>query len=295
MMITNVTFNFTIYYFFAYAWLHLSLFFELSKTTNNITANGPWAYQNTRSEIENSLKWIPTKILKFTLNDVLLHFIRFQKIFYGLICIIIFLAINSYHQINSTFSNATLVYLYGLIILQFLFIFLHYVVCIRFRGLYNGGSDMMMMVIGIGQLINLCCLIHGHHFMWGYLFIAVNLVISYFKAGLVKARSIDWISGQALVYFIEHTNSRSLLRSFVLLNTKNMSLFFWKCLSYSVIIIELSMPLALISHSLFWFYATWAFIFHLNNFLIFGLNRFFWTWVLAWPSFYYIFKVLHTY
>ena len=152
---------------------------------------------------------------------------------------------------------------------------------------------MMMMVIGLGHLMNLIGLIYHKQFMWGFLFIAVNLVVSYLKAGLVKAKNSDWLNGYALKHFVTHTNCLSTKRSSIYKQIINTKPIIWVTLSYLTLFIELTFPLVLLSTFTFWVYATWALLFHFLNFLVFGLNRFFWSWMLAWPALFYLLKLLH--
>jgi len=149
----------------------------------------------------------------------------------------------------------------------------------RFQGPYNGGSDRMSLLI-------LCCLClvswmpvqHVREYIFGYL--AIQLVLSYFIAGWVKIINPDWRTGQALqdvFRFSAYPVSES-LRGWS--NWPQML-----CLmSWCVILFEICFPLVLISPILLMIGLSIAALFHLTNALLFGLNRFFWIWLAAYPA-----------
>ncbi len=149
----------------------------------------------------------------------------------------------------------------------------------RFHGPYNGGSD------GMGLLILWC--LGLAHFMpkpqWseclmGYL--ALQLVLSYFMAGWVKIVNPEWRSGRALrdvFAFTAYPVSES-LRGWA-----QWPRLLW-VMSWLVMLFELLFPLALFSHVALIVALLIAATFHLANAFLFGLNRFFWTWLAAYPS-----------
>jgi Vitamin K-dependent gamma-carboxylase len=149
----------------------------------------------------------------------------------------------------------------------------------RFDGPYNGGSDRM-------GLLALCCLC-ATHFMpnerWreivlGYL--AVQLVLSYFLSGWVKVVNPDWRSGRALrevFQFSAYPVSEDLRR----LAERPRLL---RVASWAVIGFELAFPLALVSQTALILALATAALFHLANACLFGLNRFFWTWLAVYPA-----------
>lgn len=148
----------------------------------------------------------------------------------------------------------------------------------RFRGPYNGGSDTMSILV-------LLCLWLSHiapSRLWqeialGYL--ALQLTLSYFQAGWVKLVNPEWRSGKALgevFAFTAYPVSES-LRAFA---EKPQKLFF---ASWFVIVGELLFPLALLNHNALVFALFFTAIFHLANAILFGLNRFFWSWLAAYP------------
>ena len=149
----------------------------------------------------------------------------------------------------------------------------------RFQGPYNGGSDRM------GSLI-LICLVLTHSlpdplwktYAFGYL--SIQLILSYFISGWVKVVNRDWRTGRALqdVFLFSAYPVTDVLRDLA----KRPRLL-W-ALSWSVMLLELAFPFAL-----FWPWTLIGFLilaglFHLSNACFFGLNRFFWTWLAAYPS-----------
>jgi len=147
----------------------------------------------------------------------------------------------------------------------------HLLICIRFRGTFNGGSDMMTMVVLTGLLVG------GKA---GLIYISIHTLYSYFKAGLVKVKQADWRQGRALPAFFQ----RSLFKDVQNLAGK---IPYPKTLGYFVIIFELSILLILLKPELTVLYFTAALLFHFINYLTFGLNRFFWIWLAAWPAVFY--------
>ena len=149
----------------------------------------------------------------------------------------------------------------------------------RFQGPYNGGSDRMGILI-------LTCLVLANWLpdpFWqraafGYL--GVQLILSYFISGWVKIVNPEWRSGQALCNVFEYSaypvseslrgwarHSRTLL-----------------VMSWVVIVFELIFPLSFLDQWALYAALIVAAAFHFSNACFFGLNRFFWVWISAYPS-----------
>jgi hypothetical protein len=149
----------------------------------------------------------------------------------------------------------------------------------RFQGPYNGGSDRMSLLI-------LCCLCLTHfmpelrwqEYAFGYL--AMQLVLSYFIAGWVKIVNPDWRSGRALqdVFSFSAYPASESFRTWA----------HWPrllCLmSWSVMLFELLFPFTLLTQTTLVIGLMIAAAFHFANACLFGLNRFFWIWLAAYPS-----------
>ena len=149
----------------------------------------------------------------------------------------------------------------------------------RFQGPYNGGSDRM-------GLLMLCCLCMTHwlgserwrEIAFGYL--ALQVMLSYFIAGWVKAVNPEWRSGRALRDVFEFS-AYPVSESLRLLAAAPRLLM---TMSWAVILFELLMPFSLLTRVSLVVALGIAASFHLANACLFGLNRFFWIWLAAYPS-----------
>ncbi len=154
----------------------------------------------------------------------------------------------------------------------------HLITCIRFRGTFNGGSDMMIVVVLTGLIISL---INPGWQKAGMIYVAIHTLFSYFKAGFVKIKSREWRQGSALKTFLERSpfelirTIASELKERPLLNLS---------LCWLVIFFELSVVFLVLFPQLKIIYLIGALIFHLMIGFGFGLNRFFWAWLSAWPA-----------
>ncbi len=97
-------------------------FIALSRQSNFFTV---WGYENLRFDLENGLP-LPKSILAMLFSDFAFKIIVW---IYFLIAILVFLI--------PAFSFT----------LFFILFFIHLYICIRFRGTFNGGSDMMGFVV----------------------------------------------------------------------------------------------------------------------------------------------------
>tara|TARA_B110001454_G_C12723300_1_gene436379 strand:+ start:44488 stop:45264 length:777 start_codon:yes stop_codon:yes gene_type:complete len=152
----------------------------------------------------------------------------------------------------------------------------HLLICIRFRGAFNGGSDMMTFVVLTGTIVATL----GFTKI-GLIYIATHTLYSYFKAGLAKIKHKEWQNGQAIPAFL----SRSLFPDIQntaaqLANQKAINL----TLGIGTLIFELSVLGLLFAPNASQLYFALAVVFHLAVYFCFGLNRFFWIWLTAWPA-----------
>lgn len=149
----------------------------------------------------------------------------------------------------------------------------------RFQGPYNGGSDLLSML-----LIICLCAVHlmpnaqWREYVIGYL--ALQVVFSYFKSGWSKVIHADWRNGQALrdvfLFSVYPVSERT--RAWA--NWPRLLLV----MSWAVILLELLFPLALLSREALFAGLALAMAFHAANFILFGFNRFVWVWAAAYPS-----------
>ncbi len=149
----------------------------------------------------------------------------------------------------------------------------------RFQGPYNGGSDRMgLLILSCLSFLHWAPAQHWQEYIFGYL--ALQLVLSYFIAGWVKVVNLEWRTGQALqdvFRFSAYPVSES-LRGWA---NRPKLLFL---VSWSVILFELFFPFTLVTQMTLMVGLTIAALFHLANVYLFGLNRFFWIWLAAYPS-----------
>ena len=149
----------------------------------------------------------------------------------------------------------------------------------RFQGPYNGGSDRMTLLI-------LACLSAAHmlpegraqDLAFGYL--AAQLVMSYVVSGWVKVVNPDWRDGTALsdVFRFSAYPVSDGLRSW---SGRPVAL---RIASWAVMLLELLFPLVLLHPIALTAGLVATAAFHFSNACFFGLNRFFWAWIAAYPS-----------
>lgn len=149
----------------------------------------------------------------------------------------------------------------------------------RFQGPYNGGSDRMgLLALWCVMLTHLLPSEKARELAFGYL--GAQLVLSYFIAGWVKIVNPEWRSGAALrqvFAFSVYPVSES-VRAWA----KRPALM--QRMSWAVMLLELMFPLAFFSKPALIVGLSLTALFHLANACLFGLNRFFWTWIAAYPA-----------
>lgn len=152
------------------------------------------------------------------------------------------------------------------------------VLAYRYRGHFNGASDAMSVQVVLACLVasiwpqfDKACLVY----------IAIQCVLSYFVAGLSKARYRAWFTGEALTQILKYSNATQpgLMRDWLL---KHSSLIV--VLSVGVILFECLFPMVIFVPQLVSVFIGLGIIFHLGNFLLFGLNRFFFVWLSTYPA-----------
>ena len=149
----------------------------------------------------------------------------------------------------------------------------------RFQGPYNGGSDRMGL-LALWCLTAARCLPteKGREIAFGYL--GAQLTLSYFMSGGVKILNPDWRNGQALrqVFAFSAYPVSEGLRGWA--QRPRLLL----AMSWAVMLFELAFPLTLVSRPALAVGLALAALFHLANVCLFGLNRFFWTWLAVYPA-----------
>ena len=151
----------------------------------------------------------------------------------------------------------------------------------RFRGSYNGGADYMTTTVLTSLL--LAAAIPGFR-AGGLYYLAIQATLSYTIGGIVKLREPGWRDGSSLQKFILHSEYDIPSRVKILAQNPRLTLLASRCLLF----FECSFPVALISPGVCRIYLAAGLVFHLLNFYVFGLNRFFWAWLASYPAIYYL-------
>lgn len=165
------------------------------------------------------------------------------------------------------------------ILVTSLLLLLGLVILHRFQGPYNGGADRMsLLILFCLWLVLLAPTRYWQEVAFGYL--ALQLVLSYFISGWVKIVNPDWRNGRALCdvfQFSAYPVSESLRQW-----TASPRLLFF--MSWGVMLFELLFPFALLSTTSLNITLIITASFHFSNACFFGLNRFFWIWIAAYPA-----------
>lgn len=144
-------------------------------------------------------------------------------------------------------------------------------VAIAFRGAYNGGSDAMLVIV-LGAL----ALASVGQARIGMAYCAAQLVLSYFIAGVAKLRDPAWRAGTALPVLVALPQYGVPPALAALLVARPAA---WAMLAF-----ECAFPLALAGRTCAIVLLAIGAAFHLVNAICFGLNRFLWTWLAAYPA-----------
>ena len=155
-------------------------------------------------------------------------------------------------------------------------------ILIRWRGAFNGGSDFMTLVVLTGLLISqvVGALVHVElGWQAGFWYIAIQAITSYFMSGAVKLLRREWRNGSAMTIFLNGAIYGPLSATHPLRNK-------WLAMlgSWGFIVWEILFPISLVDPRLAAVFCAVAALFHFLVFWFFGLNRFFWAWLCAFPA-----------
>ena len=153
-------------------------------------------------------------------------------------------------------------------------------IAVRFRGSYNGGSDAMLLVVLIG--VALARTGPGTALeRAGLAYAAVQLVLSYFVSGVAKLGDRRWRDGTALPllvalpqYAVRRGHSRRSWRGPSSRARPAAAMLAFEC----------AFPLALVRPTACAVLLAIGLGFHAVNAVAFGLNRFLWAWLAAYPA-----------
>lgn len=152
----------------------------------------------------------------------------------------------------------------------------------RWRGSFNGGSDSMTLIVAVSVSAALFFRTNPKIVLGAIWFLALQLALSYFIAGIVKIKNPAWRSGEAL---------RKLLRSpryappklFQKLADRPGTV---RILAWGMLLFECLFPIGFLNPQIGVLLLKIGIVFHLANVYLLGLNRFFWIWLAAYPAFY---------
>lgn len=206
----------------------------------------------------NTLKrdWSPwmQKILGFFLDD---HRFKFILLFHFALALLLI-----FSPLRSLLCGVS-----GLLFLT------HYLICLRFRGTLNGGSDTITLTVLLSLTLALSQITVLEKF--GSLYLSVQITLSYFIAGWVKAIHAEWWTGHALRNHLSTQIYSTPNRARAILSVPAVSALG----SVFILVFELLFPLVWVFPKLTVPFLSIAALFHLGNVYLFGLNRFFWAWI----------------
>lgn len=170
-------------------------------------------------------------------------------------------------------------------VMAFVFLLItHLLVCARFRGSVNGGSDAMTVVVLTGLIVSFATS-RDSAAQLGLIYISIHLLFSYLKSGVSKLRRREWRDGEALPAFLAQSLFADSRAFAAWLKTHpRMSLG----LCWLTILFELSAVLAVFAPVSVGLILSVVVVFHFTIYLAFGLNRFFWVWLSAWPAVFFL-------
>lgn len=225
-----------------------------------------WSFKNLKYDLYKGLP-LPQAVIDFLFSD---------KIFKIIILLQIITTILSFFFVS-----------YEFFVILFL---IQLYICIRFRGTFNGGSDMMSFVVLTGLIISLMNKNETVQKL-GMIYIAIHLTFSYLKAGFVKVIQPEWRNGLALPFFLKRSIYSPMGKLVILLQQNKLACCL---LSWLTILFELSIVIIFKFPDLSYYYFLAALIFHFLIYFSFGLNRFFWIWLSAWPALLYTVSLLNS-
>lgn len=230
---------------------------EFIKMKDSISERGIWRW----SELRTEYLFLPKMVLKA------LDWVMVEKRFIEMMTI--------------RFAAAIITIIYPHFIVLFFILFLStFLITLRWRGSFNGGSDYLTLIILLCISIGFLHPLLGKAALW---YITLQVISSYFLAGLYKIKAAKWRLGTAVYGFVSSPNYKT--PPFMVEKSRQPG---WaQTIAWSVILFELSFPLVLSHPKLTVIYLVAGALFHLANFVTFGLNRFFWVWCASYPAIYY--------
>lgn len=155
----------------------------------------------------------------------------------------------------------------------------------RFRGRENGAADAMTNLVAATVFgVGCAAALQLDATRTGLAFIASQSVLSYFSAGMAKARRPLWRSGRAVRSFVGIERYGAPTWTSTLLAVPGVATVASLCL----IAWQLTFPLSVLMPTWCVLACLIGLVFHLINFFVFGLQRFVWAWAITYPAVWFI-------
>lgn len=162
----------------------------------------------------------------------------------------------------------------------FILFLIHVLTLLRWLGTFNGGSDYMNLLLL--WLVSLGLWRKGTMAEVCVYYMAFQLCLSYFKAGWIKLRNVHWRQGRTLPAFLGSNIYERSPWLEGLMAYRGLAFF----ASWTIILFEVTFPAAILNAHLSLVYMASGLAFHAGNAYVFGLNRFFFAWLAAYPAIY---------
>ncbi|MEI7974041.1 MAG: hypothetical protein WCH11_06725, partial [Bdellovibrio sp.] len=211
--------------------------------------------------------WGACQILVYLFNDSFFRLLLVLQIIASLICLV------------SPFFLGGLSSFLGFYLVMFLFL-VSLLTSVRWRGTVAGGADSMTLLIL--WTLSLALFGHSRTLSWAklpILYLGVQICLSYFLAGLVKLGQASWRQGEAVEVILNRHALPWVKAAFRKSLLRNHQLLAWALISF-----ELLFSFALLDRRVLLVACTLGFSFHILNFFVLGLNRFFWSWLASYPA-----------
>lgn len=150
-----------------------------------------------------------------------------------------------------------------------------FMICVRFRGTFNGGSDSMTLLTLLAVTVGFIKPQSEFYAHLGLCMITAFVVISYTIAGLSKLKNPSWRNGEAL---------NQLMKTSRWATIKTVPLKFALLASWTTLIFEGFFAFSLAAPIVCIGFLSAGVVFHWLNHRLLGLNRFFWAWVITYPA-----------
>jgi hypothetical protein len=236
---------------------------EYWRIADSTDPDGVWAWRVQRADIPASPVWV--RALLDMLYQPRLY--RAQLLLRGLAALCLMVGGNQWWLAVGLFAGQLLL-------------------LVRWRGAFNGGSDFMTLITVTGLLIaQVVGLFAGAEMGWtvALTYIGLQTLSSYFVSGWVKLKRPEWRNGQAMTVFLNSGLYGPLPPDSVFRRPLVALLCSW-----AFILWEGLFPLVLLWPDGVGIFVLLAGVFHFLVFWFFGLNRFFWAWVVNLSSVFFL-------